>query len=99
GDSLRRLQRDLNLAAARSKRGEASVALRRIVLDALAARSREEFRRHIARLPVAQEDSAGTHQGATGYYRHYSVRGKRKFTRFVAFSTHCNGSAEIALLI
>ena len=87
-DSLRTWSMALDKVAARSRRGEASVALRRQLLHALSAPTDELLHSRFAQLPVTIWDSAGYEQGVAGNYRNYSVRGKTRVSVFYRNNAH-----------
>jgi hypothetical protein len=82
-DSILRWRRGLDNIARNSRRGEQSVAMRRIILSALEAESREDFRKTLGALPVRLTDEAGFQNGASGTYRSYAVNGVTRVRRFI----------------
>jgi hypothetical protein len=82
-DSITKWRAGLDRLAKVSRHKEASVALSRIILDAVTASTDVEYRTKIAQLPVTITDSAGLDAaGRVGTYRNYSVYGKTRISVF-----------------
>lgn len=74
-DSITKWRNGLDRIAKMSRRGDASVSMRRMILDAIAAPSDAEFHERLAQLPVTITSAAGYNNGVSGQYRSYAVRG------------------------
>ena len=93
-DSIKSWRRALDRIAATSKRGNASVALRRQLLDAIDAPSTTLFRERLRQLPVSISSVPGRSGGVDGHHRTYSVQGVTRVTLFFPTRTVADEDGE-----